>query len=245
MVEPLGDVDERLDNIAHNLDAVPSRIILPLPAHDEPVQLVCFGPSLQKTWEVLDRTKTIVSVSGAHNFLMARDIVPHMHVEFDWRPHKAMHVTTPCATKFYLASCVHPKLVEKVSKPILWHPMQTPKENAVIREKERGAYFVPGGSSGGLRAIELLFAMGFRTFDIHGMDSSFDGGEWAGPHYGTSREKRDVIDVIAGGRKFKTSVAFMIYASQFRSCRKAHPNVVFNLHGDGLIQTMNKMEKAA
>jgi 6-hydroxymethylpterin diphosphokinase MptE-like len=236
---------ERLKNIETNIKSVKKRLYLPWGAHDSTAQLICFGPSLRRTWELIDKTKSIFTVSGAHDFLRGKDVTPNWHIEFDWRPHKARHVTNPDdRTDFFLASCVHPDFIAAVPNPKLWHAQQTASENRLIQELEPEAFLIPGGSSAGLRTIELLYAMGYRTIDIHGMDSSFDDdARWAGPHHGPN--KGEVIEVPYAGRKFKTSVAFLMYADQFRACRKAHPDLTINLHGDGLLQTMNTMEMAA
>jgi Protein of unknown function DUF115 len=228
----------RLENIKANIDSVNRRLHLPLAAHRFPIQLVCFGPSLRRTWGQIDRTKTIATVSGAHDFLRDKGIVPTYHVEFDWRPHKAQHVTNPHDTLFWLASCVHPDLVNKV-EATLWHAQQTQEETDYIKSRE-DAFFIPGGSSAGLRAIELLYALGYRRFEIFGMDSSFDNGGWAGQHFGPNTA--DVIELPLGGKRFQTSIAFLMYADQFRACKEAHPDCIFNLHGKGLLQTMNSME---
>ena len=232
----------RLENIATNLDAIYSRV--DLPAEDRtPIQLVCFGPSLRRTWELIDRTKPIATVSGAHDFLRERGITPTYHVELDWRPHKARHVTDPKDTSFWLASCCHPDLVNKVPGASLWHAEQTVEEVKFIKKREGQAFLVPGGSSAGLRAIELFIARGCRHFEIFGMDSSFDEkfGGWAGQHFGERRSA--VVEMTYADRKFRTSFPFMIYAQQFLTCRKLHPDVSFNHHGEGLLQTMIKTEK--
>lgn len=239
----MGGIEDRLSNIRTNIRKVKKRADLPLSANNETVQIVCYGPSLKYTWQEIDLNKSVVTVSAAHDFLRERRITPNAHVEFDWRPHKAKHVNNPGDTVFYLASCVHPDLIAKVD-PILWHAQQTAKENKYIFRREPGSFLVPGGSSAGLRAIELMYALGFRKFDIFGMDSSFEESEWAGPHHGKSRDKREIIVFPLAGRKFKTSIAFLVYADQFKSCKAVLKDASFTLHGDGLIQAMNTKERA-
>ena len=237
----MGAVEERLDNIKKNIEKYRARIALPQPQHGRTCQLICFGPSLLDTWREIDRGGIVVSVSGAHDFVRDRAIVPTHHVEFDWRPHKALHVTEPSReTCFLLASCSHPDMMAKVPDPVLWHAQQNERENSLIKTLEPEAYLVPGGSSVGLRAIELFNALGYRRFEIHGMDSSFTDIQWAGRHFGKSKEKRDIIEVKVNDRKFKTSIAFLTYVDQFQSCKAANPHLSFVLHGDGLMQEMEK-----
>ena len=237
-------ISQRIENIEKNIGAVSARVWLPAEANQIPVQLVCFGPSLRRTWGLIDPTKPIVTVSGAHDFLRGKGITPNYHVEFDWRPHKAHHVTDIGDTQFWLASCCHPDLVNKVPAA-LWHAEQSLEEIKFIKRREGSAFLVPGGSSAGLRAIELFIARGHRHFEIFGMDSSFDErfGGWAGQHFG--RRRSEIVDMNYGGHRFRTTFAFVVYAQQFQTCRRLHPDVTFNLHGEGLLQTMKKMEKFA
>lgn len=243
----MNSIAQRIENIASNMEAVKDRLILPAAEHAHSIQLVCYGPSLQRTWELIDRTRPILTVSGAHDFLKRRGITPTYHVEFDWRPHKALGINDPKGTVFWLASCVHPEVRKKCPNPVLWHAEQSLEEGKFIKKREREAFLVPGGSSAGLRAIDLLIALGYGTFDIHGMDSSFEGKtEHAGPHFGTAKLSRDVLDVLAGQRTFKTSIAFLQYMQEFVNLKTYHKGVKFNLWGDGLLQHhIASMEKAS
>jgi hypothetical protein len=245
----MGSVTEhkRYRNIKNNIHAVKGRVVYPEEpfAPVKPVSIVCYGPSLRDTWHQIHPVNTIVSVSKAHDFLVNHGISPTIHVEFDCRAHKARHIQHASdKTLYYLASCVHPDVVKRAKHcpTYLWHADQRSEQDAdVIRTVEPDARFIPGGSSVGLRAIELLYALGFRHFDIHGMDSSFiDDGrtQWAGPHFGTSKGKRDILETLCGGRRFYTSLAFATYATQFLQCRRFLHDATFNLYGDGLLQTM-------
>ena len=245
----MGSVAEhkRYRNIRNNIQSVKGRVTYPdgpfVPVM--PVSIVCYGPSLLDTWQQINPINRIVSVSKAHDFLVEHGITPAIHVEFDCRSHKAKHIRRASAkTLYYLASCVHPDVIKQTRNypTYLWHADQRAgQDNDFILNAEPDARLIPGGGSVGLRAIELLHALGYRHFDIHGMDSSFtDNGrtQWAGPHFGTSKGKRDILETICGGRRFYTSLAFASYATQFLQCRRALPDATFNLFGDGLLQTM-------
>lgn len=240
--------EKRCRNLAHNLAAVRERLQYPIYDGSETATLVCYGPSLRDTLSEIDPGTQIFSVSAAHDLLLERGFIPIAHIEFDSRAHKAKHVrcVSPLrsrSTLYMLASCVHPDMITvlKGRDIVLWHARQGGKHDAMIEANEPDAQFIEGGSSVGLRAIELLYACGYRSFDIHGMDSSFrDNGrdQWAGKHFGNSAEKRDVVDVAMFGRRFKTSVAFLTYARQFFSCRAKLKDATFTLRGDGLLQHM-------
>ncbi len=255
----VGSVTEhkRYRNIKNNLQAVKHRVIYPEAKNALTASIVCYGPSLRDTWQAIDPLTTIVSVSKAHDFLIDREVTPHIHVEFDCRAHKAKHIQHANeSTIYYLASCVHPDVVKRCRKftTYLWHAMQVGgQDDATILAAEPDAKLIPGGSSVGLRAIELFYHLGYRNFEVHGMDSSFrDNGEtqWAGIHHGRSREKREVLSLPFNGKYYKTSLAFASYADQFLGLRRRLGDAVINLHGDGLLQAMDAedrklMEEAA
>src|SRR5258708_4739592 len=50
---------------------------------DEPIAIVCFGPSLNDTWKQVRDFKYIMTCSGAHRFLIDRGIIPTWHTEVD------------------------------------------------------------------------------------------------------------------------------------------------------------------
>ena len=234
----------RVRNVKHNVKLELPRLHVPLQPHGMSAIIVCYGPSLRDTWrEIVLPIGQVVTVSGAHDYLVDLGVHPNVHIEFDARAHKAEHITKPGPdTNYYLASCVHPAVFDACKNmPIaMWHAKQGGEHDKVILRREPDAHLIPGGSSVGLRAIEVMYALGYRDFHIHGMDSSFrDGGEeqWAGPHSGKSRFVRDVVDVDCGGRSFKTSIAFWLYAKQFLACRRALNDAKFTLYGDGLLQT--------
>ena len=70
------------------------------PENSEWLNLVCYGPSLEQTWREIKHP--IMTVSGAHDFLLARGIVPDYHVECDPRPHKSDNISKPHPDVQYL-----------------------------------------------------------------------------------------------------------------------------------------------
>ncbi len=58
---------------------------------DEPIALVGYGPSLRRTWELLRGYKHIMTMSGSHDFLVERQILPRYHIEVDSLGHKVLN----------------------------------------------------------------------------------------------------------------------------------------------------------
>jgi hypothetical protein len=146
---------------------------------DEPIALVCFGPSLQDTWEKIREFKWVMSCSGAHRFLVERGIVPTWHVEVDPRPHKIELLGDPVPGCTYLpSSTCHPDYFDHLEKHgaavQLWHVFDSAED--ALRTLPRGEWSLTGGCSVGLRTMTIARFFGFRDQHIFGMDGCSRAG---------------------------------------------------------------------
>jgi hypothetical protein len=205
--------------------------------NDKWASIVCYGPSLADTWKLIKRP--IVTVSGAHDYLVRRGIVPDFHVDCDPREHKARMLQNPQAKTIYLMATVcHPKYWEvlKGRQVRLWHLINGDDLETVawvMQNHPEGANsMIGGGSSVGQRAMNVMAALGYRRFNIHGMDCSFTTDRHAGAHLGKEQAK---IMVKAGNRVFQTTRQMLqaaIEMEQFITTQDAE--IAF--FGDGLMQ---------
>jgi hypothetical protein len=205
--------------------------------NDKWASIVCYGPSLTDTWKLIKRP--IVTVSGAHDYLVRRGIVPDFHVDCDPREHKARMLQNPQAkTTYLMATVCHPKYWEvlKGRQVRLWHLINGDDLETVawvMQNHPEGANsMIGGGSSVGQRAMNVMAALGYRRFNIHGMDCSFTTDRHAGAHLGKEQAK---IMVKAGNRVFQTTRQMLqaaIEMEQFITTQDAE--IAF--FGDGLMQ---------
>lgn len=205
--------------------------------NDKWASIVCYGPSLADTWKLIKRP--IVTVSGAHDYLVRRGIVPDFHVDCDPREHKARMLQNPQdKTTYLMATVCHPKYWEvlKGRKVRLWHLINGDDLETVawvMQNHPEGANsMIGGGSSVGQRAMNVMAALGYRRFNIHGMDCSFTTDRHAGAHLGKEQAK---IFVKAGNRVFQTTRQMLqaaIEMEQFITTQDAE--IAF--FGDGLMQ---------
>jgi len=241
------DSDERWEQVKGNAERIRARI-RPAEAHDRLAVIACYGPSLSSTVEAIreETDADVVSVSGSHDFLIERGIVPKYHVECDPRPHKTQNMDAAHPGVIYLiASAVHPNYFDKLEghDVRLWHISTHEHALRIVDELGESARFmISGGGSVGLRAIPLLYAMGYRRFHIHGMDCSFsvaDDGDtvlqWAGKHAG---KRQDICEVACGERRFISSPILLTYATGFFETVQAARDIEIRLYGDGLLQAM-------
>lgn len=223
---------------------------IPMP-HNRVAIICCYGPSLNDTWENVPieaeeiQNADIVSVSGAHDFLIDRGIIPKYHIECDPRPHKwDMMRKVKNKIEYLMASVVAPEIIQKLKKKRLtiWH-MNEGEPSLQILELEPNSPLIPGGGSVGLRSIALLYMMGYRRFLIHGMDCSYRDGEGhAGKHTGKKPETVEVRCV--DGRRFTTAPVLITYKRYFDELRRAFcgdadtdaSKIEIILRGDGLLQ---------
>lgn len=232
--------DERHEQIKHALSLGYPKLKRRGKFRAAPCSIVGYGPSLNNTWQNIKGP--IVTVSGAHDFLIEKGVIPNYHVECDPREHKAEFLKKPHKDVHYLiASCVHPKVWEQLKghKVTLWHLHNGPGSTESIQSLDPGADMVGGGTTAGLRAMEVMARKGFRRFMLHGMDCSFAGDEknavrHAGAHSG---KRQSMLKVRCGARYFLTSPQ-MVDAANWLLKMLSEYDIEVQLFGDGLQQQM-------
>lgn len=259
----LGDIKAKMavsyaarhENVLRNIPRVADRLTqLHLVKHDEndrKAVIICFGPSLLSTWMAaglsrFEEKTDIFTVSAAHKFMIERGVIPKAHIDCDPRPHKItqMGVAHP-DVEYWLASCIHPDYIDHVAggkRTALWHAYNG-EDSCAVLDLEPGQRMIVGGGSVGLRSMSLLYHLGYRKLEIHGMDCSFveKGKQWAGEHHG---KIKDEIEVTLGGRTFLTAPALVCYYRYFSKQASYMIDADIKLHGDGLLQHRMRMENA-
>ena len=204
----------------------------------EAMSIVCYGPSLKYTWQNIKRP--ILTVSGAHDFLIAHGIVPDYHTECDPRESKVKVFHAHQDVKYRMATCCHPKFWEflKGHDVELWHLHNDAHTEEWVRENDPGANMLGGGSTVGMRALEVASMLGYRRFEIHGMDASYESDEvrHAGEHAG---KKHNVVEVNVDGAWYKSSPQMVEAAKEVITFIQNY-DCELAFHGTGLVQAMVK-----
>lgn len=239
--------EQRLAHAVENIKRVKGRLKEDA-AHERKAVLVCYGPSLKWTYRqaASDGNADIFSVSGSHKFLIDCGIIPDVHIDCDPREHKARQFGKPRSdVDYWIASCIHPAYLDRLRgfHVWLWHLWSGDETLPLMDHLEPGEWCVQGGGSVGLRALMLLYCMGYRDFEIHGMDCSFaDGEPYAGEHFGKPHR---FMRVKCGERWFDTGASLVAYAQQFFLTRQVMQGATIRLHGDGLLQHMVRIQQEA
>jgi hypothetical protein len=201
---------------------------------NETLSIVGYGPSLKDTWEKIRRP--ILTMSGAHNFLIERGIVPDFHCDMDPRPHKLQFITPPHKdVHYYMATVCNPWTWEilKAFKVTLWHAVSGNDTERFIDKWDPGTVLISGGSCMGLVAFHLAGCLGYNHFEVFGMDGSWrDGERHAGPHGGF---KHGEVEWDCFGRKFLSSRIMMNSNIELQFMLKNYP-ILAVFHGNGFNQ---------
>lgn len=206
---------------------------------EDPIAVVCYGPSLNDTWEKVRGFKYVITCSGSHKFLRDRGIDPTWHVEVDPRAHKVQLIGPPCSTtKYLIASTCHPAVFDHLQgcDVSLWHVFDAAAD--AIRMLPHGEWAVMGGSSVGLRAMALARFLGFTDLHIFGMDGC-EGptGKHASDH--PNQPKEHSVTVYKGV-EYKTTVSMLTCAKQTFHELNQLKDCKATFYGDGLVQAMAK-----
>jgi len=207
---------------------------------EEPIAIVCYGPSLNKTWPELKNFKKIITCSGAHKYLLDKGIVPTYHVDLDPRVHKVRMLGTPHKDVEYLmASTCHPTMWDLLEgfKVKLWHIYSTTDNKIVSLTYPRGDWILTGGNNVGLRCLVIARILGYRNMHIFGMDCSFpkNSKHHADIHLNAHPK---IYEVPYDGKMYYCEPVMLDYARQFFHEMEQLPDVKVLLHGEGLLQHM-------
>lgn len=200
------------------------------------ISIACYGPSLADTWQ--DITRPIISVSGALKFLAERGVVPDYHVDMDPRPHKVKHITPPVDGVHYIMASVCPPETWEIlrgQKVTLVHVYSTDTTHDWIAKNDPGQLMLRTGSTAGMAALHVGGLLGYRHFEIHGMDGCIrEGKRHAGPHYG---HPQGGITWDAGGKTYQTSRIMANACAEVINSFQVYP--MFGVfHGEGLQQAL-------
>lgn len=206
---------------------------------EDPIAVVCFGPSLADTWEQIKEFKYVVTCSGSHKFLVERGIIPNWHVEVDPRPHKVKLIGPPHeGVEYLIASTCHQDVFDHLEgfNVKLWHVFASEEES--LRVLPPGEWALTGGSSVGLRAMTIARFLGFVNQHVFGMDGC-EGrtGKHAAEH---PNQPKGYCVTTYKEVEYRTTTSMMECAKQTFHELNMMPDVRATFHGDGLVQAMAK-----
>lgn len=238
-------VEEALDNIRLSLAYYGHLPRLePVEAHHRKAAIVGGGPSLKGQLDKLrDFDGEIFCANEAHDYLIENGIEPDGFVYLEvhpWGNDRLCHREAAHCT-YYIPSQCHLTAFDRVKgrNVVMWHTRADIGEIDVISEFEANPMLVNGASAPGLRAIHIAMVLGYRRFELFGIDASH--AENQTHSYETpGRGQQRVLEVVAAGRTFKTHPYLAKQADEFQRLCRNFPSIEIKTHGDGLIQHIHR-----
>lgn len=254
--EPKGKLNTPDDEIVANVKAN-IRLGLPQiqvhPVNGQTAILVCGGASLKETErelvEAYWRGGKVIAVNGTYNWCIERNIRPSAMIMLDAREwNKRFLERDVPGCKYFLASQCHPASFEvcKNRETYIWHACSCEDKELKILN---AFYFdrvhpITGGTTVGIRAIQLLRVLGFAWQEIFGLDSCWLNGE----HH--AYEQPENIETLVPvwlrpenrddkAKRFECAPWHVRQATDFMNLVKARGDMFnLNVHGPGLIAEM-------
>lgn len=211
-------------------------------AHEGTAVIVGGGPSLRsKLGEIAlhqAHGATIFATNGTAKFLARNGITPDFHVVLDARPENAEFVSEPMdGTDYLIASQCDPRVYQNLKGyPVtVWHPY-VPLIAEIVCHDPKPVHMVGCGSTVCLKAIGIAHAMGYRSFGLYGMDSSYDADQ----HHAYSQPQNDsdrILDVQVGEKLFKAAPWMVSQANEFQDLAAylANEGCTFSVAGEGTL----------
>jgi hypothetical protein len=235
---PGHDPAQVLDNVRYALSlGLPE--VKECKAHDGLLSVAGGGPSLDDTWQTLDGY--VAAVNGSLSYLIKKGVTPQMCGVCDPRERLADIVDAVPGVAYFLASCVHPAVFDKLLKAgcavYLWHLSPIEGQEELLKAHYPEGYAqIPGGCTMGTRWLTLGYHMGFRKFAFHGLDSSFRGK--SSHAYPDAQDEKEWIQFDG----YLTRPNFVAQATDFISImeKSLGPDVepiTVEAKGEGLLQS--------
>ena len=220
-------------------------------AHKGVMVIVAGGPSLRSRLDKIkshqQQGRAIVACNAAGRLLRANQITPNFVAFVDPSPVvSGFFDDEPDISTYLVSSSCHPSVFDKLQNRhvVMWHGDNgIPEQRKVLDEyPDRPSVLIGGGNTIALRMLTVGYAMGFRTFHMYGVDSSYanDGADHA-------YIKHDGVEPVSGpvqmnGKVYIAAPWMIKQAEDFKYwyAKMRGMNCKVYVHGEGLIPDMAK-----
>ena len=211
-----------------------------IPEHDNQAVIVGGGPSVADWLDEIRYRKsqgqTIFALNGAAKFLHGHGVESDYTVVVDARPHNIKFLRY--SKEYLLSSQCDPSLFRKESSITLWHqeyPEDMERFDSCLPDGYPEHTLIGGGTTVGLSAMVIAYAMGYRKIHLYGYDSSYRGD--AGHAYLQHDPQGVECTVTVAGRQFKSTLAMARQAELFPQLSDSLIDLgcLITMRGDGLL----------
>lgn len=207
------------------------------------------GPSIAQTYQ--DLSGDVMAINNCLRFLLDAGIVPKFAMFWDAAEVvEQFAVPHPEITYLVGARC-HPKVYENLKgcKIITWHAGGDHNINDYLLERKIDEPMVNGGSAGVTRALYLGYALGYRSFHLHGADSSYseEGATHVNGSVVPEKDFKIWVGNHDGNKSFRTTPE---WCGQVEEIKLIYPmfstmlNCPIKVHGTGLLPYVCRILKS-
>lgn len=231
----------------------------------EPIAIVASGPSLRYTLAELAGFKTIMVAGSAHDFLVSRGVKPTYAVVCDPAPQVTVSYLSrrsPTCNYLIASMCDKDVFEHLTDYPVtMWHCGGEAEGEDLLKGHipEDTITLNGGGCTVGLRCIDIANNLGYYEQHLFGFDTCLDpnsGATHSFPLNDPTKEfihgnGKDVLDLKIGldkttARTFRVPTYLVVQAWDFEKLLKTSAGAVnFTVHGDGVINEMVRLYRAA
>jgi len=225
--------------------------VYPHQPNPDTIALVCGGPSLAKTEKELVEAywagAKVICLNGTYQWCIDHNIKPSAVVMLDARQFNARFLATDVpGCRYLLAAQCHPDVFElcRDRDVMIWHCCSACQPEADLLSEYYFKLFNPVtlGTTVAIKAIQLFRMLGFKSFDIFGLDSCWMDDEhhsYAQPE--NDHDKQFITWLRPEGREdlwrsFICAPWMMRQCYDFQKLIETQGNDFrLNVRGDGLI----------
>lgn len=202
------------------------------------------GPSIEYTIDELKESHKkwpIIAVNGAHEYLYDHGITPNVWLTVDPRPMPQNLVHPNEDTVYLIASRANPETFDALEgcKRVVWHSWSGKED---YDDLLYGKLQIGGGSTSGLRAVNIAYVMGFREVELYGMDCCL--GEKGNKRVMDEKFDGQTTDIVINGKTFICNMAMAAQAKDFQLLYKIMPDIHIEVKGEGVLAAILRERKA-
>ncbi len=190
---------------------------------------------------------TVMTINGAHDWFIKQGVTPRIHVICEEDIEDVRHALggdpVP-GVAYYVCSTCPQKVFQQLEgyHRVLWHAFFPWQEYQIALNRYfKGEFMVGSGYTTFFKTIVIAIILGFRDFDLFGVDCSFEGSSHVDGYtfadiepkidiWGSDPEAKDI-------RKFKSQGGYVFQAHEFlQFCKINHAALKLRVHGDGLLR---------
>lgn len=219
--------------------------------------IVGAGPTVNKFIDEIKETKnkpdyTLCAINRVHEFLIKKEIIPQFHVIFEndiedveqalgGPPHKDV--------TYYISSHCHENVFKQLKdfNCILWHPAL---DEESYRATVKGIFPdepTVGGDAGHItffRSLAIAHLLGYRRYELYGIDSSFEDSDHIEGYKGSDVEPRIKVwarkKTTGEMRQFTTNGTLAFQAYRFIFLCDGNLGLRIRVHGDTLLRFIHQ-----